>query len=163
MTERLRHGFTLLETVIYTALLATGMLVLITLLNAGLNTHSLISGQQRLVENEELAQATIIQRLSEASTITSPASGSSGTLTIDSPTAGQSPITFQLANGVLTMKLGAANAVNITSQAIQVTSFTATRLNGTTPAIFVSISYQTTTATATLQDTSAFTYTLRYD
>ena len=158
------RGFTLIETLLYMALSVTGLAVLTSVLISSLNTRSLIYAQQRLVENQQLNELTLLKRLGEATTITTPASGSASQLVINSPTIAESPVTFQVTNSVLTMKLGSASPIALTSTDVRVTGFTVTRLSGSPPSMSIDITYAADTASgATPTATTSFTYTLRYE
>ncbi len=160
----MRHGFTLIETVIYTALLVSGMVVLTTILMSGLNTRSLITGEQQLVSNQQLAELTMVERLGQAGAVITPASATSTQLVISSPTPSEDPVTFQVTGGILTMTLGVQAPIALTSETIRVSAFTVTRLTATPPSLQIAISYETDTATgATPRIDSAFTYTLRHE
>ncbi|TAK04689.1 hypothetical protein EPO33_01700 [Patescibacteria group bacterium] len=160
----MRHGFTLIETVIYTALLVSGMAVLTTILLSGLNTRSLITGEQQLVSNQQLAELTIVERLGQAGAVITPASATSTQLVINSPTPSDDPVTFQVTDGVMTMTLGLQAPVALTSDAVRVSAFTVTRLTATPPSVRIAVTYETDTASgATPRIDSAFTYTLRHE
>lgn len=158
-----RRGFSLLETVIYVAILALSVVALSSIFTASLQTQSLVDAQHRLLDAQRATELAVQSRLSEARTVTTPVSGSASTLVISSPTAGQDPVTFALSGTTLTMKLGAAAAAPITPPDVRVTAFTATRLSGSPASVHITIVYAVRTAKATLTATSVFTITLRYD
>lgn len=159
-----RNGFTLIETVLYTAFLAMGMVVLVTVFVAGLRTRSLIVAEQHLLESQRVAEILIRERLREATAVLTPASGTSTSLVVNSPVAGEDPVTFQVTNGVLTMTLGSGSAIPITGSGVRVTDFSITRLNGSPPSLTIEISYEADSASgATPSISSAFSYTLRYE
>lgn len=158
----LRRGFSLLETIIYVAILAGSVVTLSSMFIASLQTQSLVEAQHRLLDAQRATEIAIQARLSEAQTVTTPVTGSESTLVISSPTAGQDPVTFALSGTTLTMKLGAGTAAPITPPDIRVTAFSVTRLSGTPASVRVSITYATGTAKATITTSSVFTITLRY-
>ena len=158
------RGFTLIETLVYMALSAAGMLVLVSMLISGLNTRSLIYSQQRLVENQQFNELTLLKRLGEATTVTTPAGGEANQLVIDSGVSGENPVTFQVTNQVLTMTLGDQAPIALTSSDVAVTDFTVTRLSGTPPSIAIEITYAADTASGARPTvTTSLTYTLRYE
>lgn len=156
-----RRGFTLIEVLIYAALLAVGVLTLATVYRASVETRAFIAAENALLANRRLAEALIRDRVSEADSVTTPASGTATTLVVTSPDASESPVTFALSDGVLTMQLGAGSPVAITGPDATVTSFTATRLDGTPASVRVEIGWVVDTFGVTITDTSRFTTTLR--
>lgn len=158
----IRRGFSLIETIIYVAILAVSVVTLSSMFVASLQTQSLVDAQHRLLDAQRATEIAIQARLSEAHSVTTPASGSGSTLVISSPTAGQDPVTFALSGTTLTMKLGAGTAAAITPPDVRVTAFTATRLSGSPASVRVTITYAVSTAKSTLTATSVFTITLRY-
>ena len=160
----MRTGFTLIETVLYTALLVSGMVVLTTILISGLNTRSLITGEQQLVSNQQLAELTIVERLGQAGSVVAPTSATSTQLVINSPTPSDDPVTFQVTDGILTMTLGVQAPIALTNNTVRVFAFTVTRLTATPPSVQIAITYETDTASgATPRIDSVFTYTLRHE
>lgn len=160
---RTQAGFTLVETIIYIGLLALALTSLMMIYVSGLQTNEIVSEEQAVSDDRRIAELQIRQRLESASTITTPASGTSSQLVFDSPTASESPVTISVVNEQLMMQLGSNPAVAITPSEIRVTSFQVTRLNGSPASVQISIVYASDTSEATITQTSSWTTTLRYE
>jgi Tfp pilus assembly protein PilW len=157
-----REGFTLIETLIYAAIFAIAIFALVSVYNSSVQTHSIALAQEAVLESRRVAEAAILKRLREATSVTTPASGTSSTLVIGSPTAAENPVTFAVSSGRLTMKLGSGTAVPLTSSTVTVTSFSVTRLDGVPASLGITIVYSASTAArATVTATSNFGFTLR--
>ncbi len=159
----MRRGFTLIETLIYVAILAMATLALLAMFRAGAESDVIVQAQTSLLDAERAAQELIQDRITEATGLTAPASGSGNVLTLTSPVAGESPVTFTLTNGQITMQLGAGAAAAITPPNVRVTSFTVTRLAGTPPGVRVSFETETDAGTLLIPGSVTFTSLLRYD
>ena len=157
------RGFTLLEVVIYVALLAIGLSALVFVQLSGLQTHSLVQNELELLEIRRLAELTIRGYAERALAVTTPASGSANQLVLGMPDPAESPVTFALAGNRLTLQIGTGTATPITPPNVRVTDFTVTRLSGSPPSIAVSLSYEADAAKATIPTSSSFTLTLRYE
>jgi len=160
-----QNGFSLLETLIYVAIAATSMVVVTAVFISSLQTKSVITAQQLLLDAERVAEQQIVSRLEEAGQVLAPAAAGFGaTLTIDSPTASESPVTFSLADETLQMMLGTASSVPITPERVRVTDFSVERLEGTPPTLAISITTAADTGGGrTISHLSEITYTLRYE
>ncbi|OGL67238.1 hypothetical protein A2856_04260 [Candidatus Uhrbacteria bacterium RIFCSPHIGHO2_01_FULL_63_20] len=156
-----RRGFTLIEVLIYSVLLAVGVLTLATVYRASVETRSFIAAESALIANRRTAETLIRDRLSEATGVVTPASGSSATLVLTSPVPAESPVTFALSDGALTMQLGAGDVAPITGSDVTVTSFTATRRDGIPASVLVEIGWSEGAFGATITDESRLTATLR--
>jgi hypothetical protein len=153
-----------LEILIYITLVAMAFSAIGLVLQSGLATRSLAAAQIRLVEQQRLVEWTLLSRLEQSGGMTTPASGTSTTLQIESPTASENPVTFAVSGNVLTMQLGTNPAVNLTPSDVRVTNFTVERLDGSPASLIIMIEFETDTASGTVvSETSTITYTLRYD
>lgn len=111
-----QKGFTLVELLLYTALI--GMVVLTAAVLLSVMQKQKIRDQViREVEEQGLASMQVMtQTIRNSTLINSPAaSASAGILSINVPTAGLSPTTFGLSSGSITMTEGSNPAVNLTS------------------------------------------------
>ncbi len=162
-SNQLPKGFTLIEILLYTLLLAIGLAALTFIHLASLETHSLVSVEQELLETRRLTELAIQTRVAEATGVTTPASGSANQLMITSQIPSESPTTFSLLNQRLQMQLGVNPVVTITPSDVRVTNFTVTRLSGSPPSLAITITYEADAAKATVNTSSSFTITLRYE
>jgi hypothetical protein len=158
-----RAGFTVIEVIIYTALLSIGLAALVFVYLAGVETHSLVETEQKLLDVRRVVELTVRSRLEEAVIVLVPESGSTNQLVISSPNPLEDPITFAVSNNAFTMQLGAAAPITLTPGDVRVTNFTATRLSGAPPSVEISLTFEADAAKATVTSTSTFTMTLRYD
>lgn len=159
----LTAGFTLIEVIIYVALLGIGLTALVYVYIAGIETQSLVKTEQKLLDVRRVVELTLRSRLEESQSVTTPASGTSNQLVITSPTASESPVTFAISGTILTMQLGSDQPINLTSSDVRVTTFTVTRLSGSPHAVEIDIVFEADAAKATVTSTSTFTSTLRYE
>ncbi len=157
-------GFLLVETLIYTALLALITSVLASIYVSGMDTRSLIEGQQRVLQTSQFVEQAILHRLEQATLVNVPSSaGVSDTLSIDSPTAADDPVIFAITDETLTMTLGAGAPIALTTD-VTVQEFTVTRLSGSPASLSIEVTYQTTTSSgASPTMTSTIPYTFRYE
>lgn len=159
----IRRGFTLIETIIYVALLAGVVAAMVALFTSGLETQGLVAAQSRMANAQRLVELTMQKRLAEAPAVTVPASGSGSVLTVTSPTPAESPVSFTLSGTTLMMQLGAGAAAALTPSYVRVTAFTVTRLSGTPASVRVVASFATDAPRTTITATSTFTVTLPFN
>lgn len=159
----MRRGFSLIEVLVYVAILSMTSIALSMMFNAGAQSDLLVDAQNRLLDAERTAQGIMQARISTATGVTTPASGSGSTLVLTSPVAGESPVTFALSGNQLTMKLGAAAAAPITPADVRVTAFSVLRLSGSPPGVRVSFETEIDASTVVIPGSVSFTSLLRYD
>lgn len=157
------RGFTLLEVIIYTALLAMSLAAVAFFVHAALSLRSIGEAEIRLTDARRVVEWHIRERLEEASVVTTPASGSSATLQLNSPTAGEDPVIFALDGTTLTMQLGVSWPIPLTPDDVAVTNFSATRLSGAPASVQIAITYEVTSIRTAVSSTSTISYTLRYE
>jgi type II secretory pathway pseudopilin PulG len=156
-------GFLLIETLVYTALLAIITSVFALIYVSGMDTRSLNEGEQRVLQTSQFVERTILQRLEEASTVNAPTTGESDTLSIDAPIGAEDPVVFSVADETLYMTLGVNAPVALTAD-LTVEEFIVTRLGGSPASLQIEITYQATTSSgATPTLTSTIPYTFRYE
>jgi len=123
-----RRAFTIIEIILYVALLATivGMLMVF-LLNI-LARESKIMTIMEVNQNARFALEKLDATIRNSKDATTPTDngGTSNSLSLTMPDS--STIVFQVTNGVLTMKQGAAAAVPLTSASVKVSNLTFTNL-----------------------------------
>ncbi len=130
MFKSQRTGVTLIETLIYVALigLIVGSIVLLTatVLNSRVKTRSSLI----LEENMRFAMDSIKRKVFSSSGISSPIIGVEDdwlTITMTDPT--RNPTIFSLVNGVIMIKEGNAETIEITSDEVEITGLSFAGLN----------------------------------
>jgi len=157
-------GFSLIETIIYIALLAISLTALVYVFTSSLRTYAILSTQATLHQNRQVIERIFLRTLQQSTTVTTPASGSSSTLTLAMPTASQNPTIFTVADQILTIKQGTAAATAISTDSLRITSFTITRLVASPPALTISLDYEIEPLPGILiPSSSTFTYAYRYE
>lgn len=135
-------GYTLIELLLYIAMI--GVLLGAVVAFFGMTTDARVKNQSITEVNEQgtYVMDYIAQTVRNASAITSPAIGASGSsLTLTVPMASLSPTVFSLTSGVLQVKEGTATAVPLTSSKVQVSAFTITNLGRSGTSGIVKISF----------------------
>lgn len=138
------RGFTLIETLLYTALvgivLGAMVLAMVTLLTA----HSKSQATLTLEENVRFALEQMVGRIQNASGIVNPTgSGAATTITLNSPNPQRNPTTITLTDGSILVTESAAPAVALTGSHVEVTELTFERLAGTPPSVHIHLTAQT--------------------
>lgn len=141
------RGFTLIETLLYTALvgivLGTMVLAMTTLLTA----HSKSQAALALEGNVRFALDQVVERIQNASDIVSPSgSGPATTITLNMPNPQRNPTTITITNGSILITEGGAVAVALTGSHVEVTELTFERLAGTPPSVHIHLTAQTRSA-----------------
>jgi prepilin-type N-terminal cleavage/methylation domain-containing protein len=139
-TNKYQKGYTLIELLLYVAILGT--LLTVAVVFFGIVTDARVKNQSIIEVNDQGAAVMdyITQTIRNASSITSPAIGASGTsLTLVVPTGALSPTVFSL-NGVapitIQVKEGAGAQVLLTSNDVQISGLTFKNLSrASTPGV----------------------------
>lgn len=141
----MRQGFTLIEIVIYTALVAMVLGTAVLATNAALQIRTQTRNALILEESLRFAMHDITETIRRADSVTIPASvGASGnTLTLDMSDAIENPTTFTLTSGAISRARAGNPTVAITPAAIEITALTFTRLSGTPAPITISLQART--------------------
>lgn len=126
-TRHCHQGYTLIELLLYVALLGT-LLTTVTYF-FGTATSARIKNQSIQEVNDQgvFVMEHLTQTIHNATAVTVPATGSSGSsLTLTVPTAGLSPTVFSGSGtpAAIQIKEGAATAVPLTSNKVQISSLT---------------------------------------
>jgi Tfp pilus assembly protein FimT len=121
------RGFTLIELLLYVSIIGVVIITmssfLSTMQHQGVRTKVMME-----VEDQSVAPMQIMtQIIRNATTITSPATGTSGSAATVSGTL------FTLSSGAITMKEGSGAAVPLTSARVLVSNLTFTNLTATSP------------------------------
>ncbi len=136
MTIHHRHGFTLVETLIYLVLIGIIMPSVLYMTYTAFTVRSEVRAMAILNENVRFATNRINTLVHTASSITSPTvTSASSTLTLSMTTASEDPTRIYLSNGVLTLKQGASPATALTSSEVAFSQFALTRVSSTIPMI----------------------------
>jgi prepilin-type N-terminal cleavage/methylation domain-containing protein len=125
LTSERPRGFTLIEVLIYIVLV--GGLLLTTSAFFSMTIESRIKNQTIAEVNQQGASAMelITQTLRNADSITAPAAGATASsLTVAVPTGSLSPTIVSLSGSALQIKEGAAAAVPLTGDDVQISSLT---------------------------------------
>jgi type II secretory pathway pseudopilin PulG len=150
-------GFTLLELLLYVAIVGMLLLALAYFFVGTASTR--IGGQ---IENDVNQQATfametITQTIRNSDSITAPAANVSGAqLTLAMTPSTVSPTIFALSSGVLTIKEGAGTVVPLTSSSVVVSNLTFSNASKASTPGSVQISF--TMASSSTSNRSEFSY-----
>ncbi len=140
MLPRRIPGFTLIETMLYIAFVGMILTSVVLLATTAFRVRSTVRASLVVQENARFAASRIRSLVTEASDITSPASGAtSTTLILSTAVPAENPTTITLTNGVITLTQGAGAATALTSNEVNVSNLTFTRLGGTIPSVRMSL------------------------
>lgn len=157
-------GFSLIESVIYIALLAISLAALVYVFTSSMRTYAILSSQATLNQNKQVIERIFLRTLQQSTNVTVPTSGSGSILTLTMPDAQKNPTTFSVSNQMLTFKQGNGDTTPISTDSLRVTGFTVTRLSATPPAIVVSLTYEIEPLLdMVISSSSIFTYAYRYE
>lgn len=150
-TKKPLHGFTLLETVIYIAIMGAVLTSAAVVTNTVFDNRARIEGRLLVRDHAAFAIRRMRSHVQQAADVTTPALGQpTSTLVLVMNDASLNPTTVTLQNGSVMMQRGAGAMLPLTSQEVRVTSLLFTRLSGTPPSLQVQISAQTRATTSTV-------------
>lgn len=137
---RHRSGFTIIEIMIYTAIVGMIMASMIYIIRSMYETRARIRAAILLEDNLRYAlfRATSAVRLADG--VTSPSSGSSDTLQLDMDDASIDPTIITISNGIILMSQGAGGPMALTSSEVEVTNLTFTVTGSVAPSVEVVLS-----------------------
>lgn len=162
---KINRGFSLVEIIIYTALLGLVMTGFVLVTQTAIIMQSRTRNALILEENIRFAQNRIVSLIHQASEITTPTANSSGSnliLTMDDQA--KNPTTISVSGGVIYITEGNSPSENLTSSEIDITNLNFTGIsgkNGTAAGAQIKISGQLKNAAVrfqtslTVQNTSA--------
>lgn len=159
----MRRGFTLVEILLYVALFAITVSALSSVYVSSLSTDSLTRRVQELVEAQRSAGTRLREAVQSAGSVTSPANGTSQTLTLAGGGIADGPVTFSVVSGQLTLDTASTAATAITPADVRVDVFTATRLPGSPAGVEITLTLSATSGANVLVETSTFIVIPRYE
>ncbi len=124
-----QRGFTLFELLIYIALASILIGAISTLLFITLNARVKNQTIGEVEQQGSLAMRMITQSIRNADAITSPTSSSASTLVLDVVTVADDPTVFDLSGTTLEKTAGAAPAVTLTNNRVEVSDLTFTNIS----------------------------------
>ncbi len=155
-----RPGFTLIETLIYTAFVGMIMTTMVLLASTAFTVRSKLRASIVLEQNVRFAVTRITTVISEASGITTPALGtSSSTLVLTTSATSTNPTTIRNTGGIITITQGATGtALTLNSNEVSFSNLSFTRVSSTAAMVRIvasgglrnaAASYATITVTTT--------------
>ena len=155
-----RPGFTLIETLIYTAFDGMIMTTMVLLASTAFTVRSKLRASIVLEQNVRFAVTRITTVISEASGITTPALGtSSSTLVLTTSATSTNPTTIRNTGGIITITQGATGtALTLNSNEVSFSNLSFTRVSSTAAMVRIvasgglrnaAASYATITVTTT--------------
>lgn len=156
----MKRGFTLVEILIYTALLGVIMSAVVLVSHAMLQARAKTRAGLILEENLRYALTRIVGRVHDMSEIVLPLTGTDDTLVLATTDPGELPTTIALENGLITIAGGigatlslAGAPLPLTSAEVEVTTLSFMRLSAIPGAVRVSITGRLRDAMGAYQST----------
>jgi type II secretory pathway pseudopilin PulG len=132
MTIRFRNGYTLLEFLIYIAIVGVLVIATTSVMFAILGGQAKLQAIQEVGYNSRAAMERMLLAIRNANAITTPGVGStSSILILQMPNSSASPTQFLLANGALQMKEGSSATSPLTGDEIVIRNLTFRNLTAT--------------------------------
>ena len=138
-------GFTLIELLLYVSIVGTLLVAITGMLMLSIDARVKNQSMSEVDQQGTAVMDYITQTVRGASSITAPLAGASASsLTLAVPTSGLSPTVLDIVGGVFQVKEGAAAAVPLTNNKVQMTAITFTNLSrgGTNGVVRVSFTLQ---------------------
>ena len=156
------HGFSLFEVMISMALFIGIASSLLFLLQAAINTEAKTTAHIVLAEELQYVFTRVGTRIHASTGVTFPSSGSTSTsLTLAMASSTEHPTQFTMNDGTLYMARANGTPIQLSSEDIQMTDLSFTRLSGTPDQIRISITATVRNAKnayrATMRATNTFT------
>jgi Tfp pilus assembly protein PilE len=130
-----RSGFTIIEMLMYTAIVGMIMATTIYVTTTMYNVRARVNSSSIVHESMEFAEKRIVASLHDASAVTNPASGASSQLTLSMPDDAKDPTVFTLTGGQIYMKEGSRDNLPITSSEVDISSLQFTRGTSEPPVV----------------------------
>lgn len=153
-------GVTLIELLISLALVGGFLGALLMISGNLLDSRARTRSQTLLVGDLRFAMERVRERTAAATDVAAPASGGANQLELTMTNPSEQPTVISLVNGRLQIQEGTNPAVPLTSNAVEITSFTITRLTATPPAVHVALEGRLRSASGPYQTTLTITDTL---
>ncbi|MBI4133382.1 prepilin-type N-terminal cleavage/methylation domain-containing protein [Candidatus Uhrbacteria bacterium] len=147
----MRRGFTLIEVLIYMAILGVMLLNIVELTSGTFDLRGRARASLTIEENLRFVLSRVVARIYDADGITAPATGTTSTLTLDMLDATENPTTITLSNGAVLLTEGTNAAIPLTSDEVTVTTLSFTRLSGTPPGVRIDITGELAAAAGVYQ------------
>lgn len=136
-----RPGFTLVEVLIYAALVGMVMVSVVLLASTAFTVRSRVRSALILEENIRFASGRIVSLVTGASGMTFPTIGTtSSTLVMTMTSPSQSPTTISLSNGTIMLAQGSSTALALTSSEVAISNLSINRVSSTAPFVRILIS-----------------------
>lgn len=144
----MNKGFTLIEVLIYTALVGIILTSVVLSTQVALQIRGKTRAELLLQENVRFAMTRITSIIRTADGIIAPEDIGIPTniLTLDVTETAQDPTTFTLTDGVITITEGTLAPIALTDNAVKITELSFLRLNGTPAPIHITITGETQNA-----------------
>lgn len=127
--QKLKKGFSLVETLLYIAIVSTVVVALTSFLSVNQNTAARNQTINEIDQQGAQILQTITQTIRNATSVTGPVVGTPGsTLTLVVTDGAKSPTIFDLSGGAIRIKEGAGAAINISSNRVTASAVTFTNL-----------------------------------
>ncbi|MDI6820813.1 MAG: prepilin-type N-terminal cleavage/methylation domain-containing protein [Patescibacteria group bacterium] len=119
-----KNGLTLIEVLIYSALLAIFLIGSFLFINSILSVDKASEEQNEALANQDFVEAKLNWLLGQTTNInTPPANASSTELKLDGSTIGIFPAVFSLANNAINLSLNNGSVIPVTNDRVKVTTF----------------------------------------
>lgn len=135
-----RSGFTILEMLIYTAIVGMILTTTVYVTSTIYNIRARVSSSSVVHESMVFAQKRVLTTLHNATAVTFPLSGTSSTLSLTMPDAQRDPTVYWLQGGQIWVKEGSKAGLPLTSSEVTISSLQFTRGANEPPVIRVQIS-----------------------
>ena len=153
-------GVTLIETLIYVGITAILVSSIVLLTQVILNTSVRVKTSITLEENLQFAMVQIVGKIQKAANISAPISGTANSLTLGMTSAPENPTVFSLSNGAIMMTEGSGQALPVTSNEIEITNLSFTRLDAMSAAVQMQITGQLRNVSPSIQTTHTISDTI---
>jgi type II secretory pathway pseudopilin PulG len=132
---KFKPGFTILEMIIYTAIVGMIMVTVVYVMNTTYNVRARVSSSYVVHESMEFAEERMAASLHNANAVVIPASGTSSTLQLSMSDAALDPTIYSLSNGQIWLKEGTRANLPLTSSEVTISSLQFMRGTSTPPLI----------------------------
>jgi len=121
-------GFTLIEVLIYSAVVAVFLGLSFAAAHSVFRTSSILTARNELTVHEEFVERKLAWIMGHAKSISSPAPNTSSTtgFTITTHATSSDPAVFSFAGGIIDLALAGAGAANVSNNKVTISSFVAT-------------------------------------